>query len=61
MKKPATRKVRDGGVYKLQNVAIHKARAELEAMGVLEPWSGAGPGHGRRDKFRSSVDFQSEY
>lgn len=27
-------------VYKLQNVAIHKARAQLEGMGVLDPWSG---------------------
>jgi hypothetical protein len=27
-------------VYKLQNVAIHKARAELEGAGVLNPWSG---------------------
>ena len=27
-------------VYGLQNKAIHKARAELEAMGILDPWSG---------------------
>ena len=38
MKKPATKK--DRGIYKLQNAAIHKARAELEAMGVLDPWAG---------------------
>ena len=27
-------------VYYLQNVAIHAARAELENMGVLDPWAG---------------------
>ncbi len=27
-------------VYKLQNVAIHVARAQLEAAGVLDPWAG---------------------
>ncbi len=27
-------------VYKMQNVAIHKARAQLEGTGVLDPWSG---------------------
>ena len=27
-------------VYKLQNIAIHKARAQLEGQGVLDPWSG---------------------
>ena len=27
-------------VYKIQNVAIHKARAQLEGQGVLNPWSG---------------------
>ena len=32
--------VRNSQVYRLQNVAIHKARAELEAMGVLDPWEG---------------------
>ena len=27
-------------VYYLQNRAIHKARAQLESKGVLDPWSG---------------------
>lgn len=27
-------------VYELQNKAIHKARAELEALGVFDPWDG---------------------
>ena len=27
-------------VYELQNVAIHKARAQLEEIGVLDPWAG---------------------
>jgi hypothetical protein len=27
-------------VYKLQNVAIHTARAQLETAGVLDPWFG---------------------
>jgi len=27
-------------VYKHQNVAIHKARAQLEPHGILDPWSG---------------------
>jgi len=27
-------------VYKLQNVTIHTARQQLEAAGVLNPWSG---------------------
>jgi hypothetical protein len=38
--KKSSAKVRDGGVYKLQNVAIHAARAQLEAQGILDPWSG---------------------
>ncbi|MBI4528755.1 MAG: hypothetical protein HY695_33575 [Deltaproteobacteria bacterium] len=27
-------------VYSLQNVAIHEARRQLEAKGVLDPWAG---------------------
>jgi len=27
-------------VYKHQNVAIHKAHAQLEPQGILDPWSG---------------------
>jgi len=26
--------------YKLQNIAIHSARAQLERMGILDPWNG---------------------
>ncbi|HWO42636.1 MAG TPA: hypothetical protein VNO43_12620 [Candidatus Eisenbacteria bacterium] len=27
-------------VYKLQNIAIHAARAQLEERGILDPWAG---------------------
>jgi len=38
--KIAATKIKESPVYKLQNVAIHTARAQLEMQGVLDPWSG---------------------
>ena len=38
--KIAATKMKESPVYKLQNVAIHTARAQLEMQGILDPWSG---------------------
>lgn len=32
--------MKSSSVYRLQNVAIHKARAQLEERGILNPWDG---------------------
>jgi len=31
---------RSRDLYKVQNIAIHAARQQLESLGVLDPWSG---------------------
>jgi hypothetical protein len=50
-------------VYKHQNVAIHKTRAQLEPQGILDPWSGVDQIRemAARDKSRSPVYFEVEH